>query len=55
MMVETDGPWEFQKEVMTHPKMIREVLKEISIIKNISIDKVAETIYENTIQFYLKG
>lgn len=55
MMVETDGPWEFQDDVMTHPSMIREVLKEISVIKNISVDKVAETIYENTIQFYLKG
>ncbi|WP_439020808.1 TatD family hydrolase [Bacillus thuringiensis] len=52
MMVETDGPWKFQENVMTHPRMIREVLKEISVIKNISVDKVAETIYENTIQFY---
>ncbi|PFB82011.1 DNAase [Bacillus anthracis] len=54
MMVETDGPWEFQKDVMTHPRMIREVLNEISIIKNISIDKVTETLYRNTIRFYLK-
>lgn len=52
MMVETDGPWEFHEDVMTHPRMIREVLKEISVIKNISVDKVAKTIYENTIQFY---
>jgi TatD DNase family protein len=35
--------------------MIREVLKEISVIKNVSVNKVAKTIYENTIQFYLKG
>lgn len=55
MMVETDGPWEFQDDVMTHPRMIRDVLKEISVIKNISVDQVAETIYENTIRFYLKG
>ena len=33
MMVETDGPWEFQEGVMTHPRMIREILKEISVIK----------------------
>lgn len=33
MMVETDGPWKFQENVMTHPRMIREVLKEISVIK----------------------
>ncbi|CEV42169.1 Mg-dependent DNase [Streptococcus pneumoniae] len=55
MMVETDGPWEFQDDVMTHPRMIRDVLKEISSIQNISIDKVAKTIYENTSRFYLKG
>ncbi|MEK4593890.1 TatD family hydrolase [Bacillus sp. FSL R9-9497] len=55
MMVETDGPWEFQDDVMTHPRMIRDVLKEISVIKNISVDQVAETTYENTIRFYLKG
>ncbi|MDA2424002.1 TatD family hydrolase, partial [Bacillus cereus] len=52
MMVETDGPWEFQEGVITHPRMIRDVLKEISVIKNISVDQVAETIYENTIRFY---
>ncbi|PEJ09644.1 TatD family hydrolase [Bacillus wiedmannii] len=52
MMVETDGPWEFHEDVMTHPRMIREVLKEISVIKNVSVNKVAKTIYENTIQFY---
>ena len=33
MMVETDGPWEFQEGVITHPRMIRDVLKEISVIK----------------------
>ncbi|MEB2589806.1 TatD family deoxyribonuclease, partial [Bacillus cereus] len=38
--------------VITHPRMIREVLKEISVIKNISVDQVAETIYENTIRLY---
>ena len=32
MMVETDTV-EFQEGVMTHPRMIREVLKEISVIK----------------------
>ncbi|WP_243525473.1 TatD family hydrolase [Bacillus pseudomycoides] len=54
MMVETDGPWEFQAGIMTHPCMIEDVLKEISLIKNISIDKVAEQIYQNTVQFYGK-
>ncbi|KFN01183.1 TatD family deoxyribonuclease [Bacillus clarus] len=54
MMVETDGPWEFQEDTMTHPHMIREVLKEIGVIKNIPVNKVAEQIYENTVRFYLK-
>ncbi|MCI0766388.1 TatD family hydrolase [Bacillus sp. TL12] len=54
MMVETDGPWEFQENMMTHPNMIQEVLKEISLIKNISIDKTTEQIYENTACFYGK-
>ncbi|PFN06880.1 MULTISPECIES: TatD family hydrolase [Bacillus cereus group] len=52
MMVETDGPWEFQDNAMTHPRMIHDVLKEISLIKNISMDKVAEQIYQNTVRFY---
>ncbi|MBC6972724.1 TatD family hydrolase [Bacillus sp. Xin] len=54
MMVETDGPWEFQENMMTHPNMIQDVLKEISLIKNISIDKTTEQIYENTACFYGK-
>lgn len=52
MMVETDGPWKFQEDIMTHPKMIKDVLKEISLIKNMPIDKVAERIYQNTVRFY---
>jgi TatD DNase family protein len=52
MMVETDGPWEFQDGVMTHPKMIKDILQEISVIKRISVEKVAEQIYENTVRFY---
>ncbi|MGH0432036.1 TatD family hydrolase [Bacillus hominis] len=52
IMVETDGPWEFQKDTMTHPYMIKDVLQEISIIKKISVEKVTEQIYENTVRFY---
>lgn len=52
MMVETDGPWEFQKDTMTHPYMIKDVLQEISIIKKISVEKVTEQIYANTVRFY---
>lgn len=54
MMVETDGPWEFQEDIMTHPNMIKDVLVEISQIKQLSIEEVAEQIYQNTVQFYGK-
>lgn len=53
MMVETDGPWEFQEDEMTHPVMIKEVLAEISCIKQVPIEEIAEQIYQNTYQFYL--
>ncbi|OQR58563.1 TatD family hydrolase [Bacillus sp. CDB3] len=52
MMVETDGPWEFQEDTLTHPYMIKDVLQEISIIKKISVEKVTEQIYANTVRFY---
>lgn len=52
MMVETDGPWEFQQGKMTHPIMIKEVLQEISRMKQLSVKEVAEQIYQNTYQFY---
>ncbi len=37
---------------MTHPNMIKDVLQEISVIKKISVEKVTEQIYENTVRFY---
>lgn len=54
MMVETDGPWQFQEGIMTHPSMIYDVLTSISDIKEMPIEKVAEVIYENTYNFYFR-
>jgi TatD DNase family protein len=55
MMVETDGPWRFEdifKHKLTHPKMIHNIIREISFIKEVDIRLVYETLYKNTIQFY---
>lgn len=55
MMVETDGPWEFEgifKYKRTHPKMIHNIIREIALIKEIDIRTVYGTLYENTKQFY---
>ncbi|MFD9625065.1 TatD family hydrolase [Peribacillus muralis] len=55
MMVETDGPWQFEgvfKGKSTHPGMIRESIRQIAIIKDLPIDHVYETLYQNTKDFY---
>lgn len=58
MMVETDGPWPFEGPFsgqMTHPKMMVESIRKIAELKNISLKKVSETLYENTKKFYRLG
>lgn len=55
MMVETDGPWEFDgpfKNQMTHPKMIHQVIEKIGKIKQLSYEEVAKVIYDTTADFY---
>lgn len=55
MMAETDGPWPFAgpfKNVMTHPKMIHQTIKEIVSIKKIATAEVYELLYINTKRFY---
>lgn len=32
--------------------MIKDVLEEVSVIKKIPVEKVAEQIYKNTVRFY---
>lgn len=55
MMVETDGPWPFKgpfQEKMTHPNMIKEVIKHIATIKQLPMQHVQEQIDLNTKLFY---
>lgn len=55
MMVETDGPWEFNgpfKGKLTHPKMIHNIVQKIASIKRMDIKIVYETLIENTKWFY---
>ncbi|KWW20063.1 DNAase [Peribacillus simplex] len=55
MMVETDGPWEFEGEFKgksTHPGMIHEGVRHIASIKGLPVDQVYETLYRNTKDFY---
>ncbi|WP_018933077.1 TatD family hydrolase [Gracilibacillus lacisalsi] len=55
MMVETDGPWPFEgrfKGEMTHPNMIREVIKQIAKVKQLPIQHIKEQVEQNTKLFY---
>ncbi|WP_285765676.1 TatD family hydrolase [Peribacillus sp. SI8-4] len=55
MMVETDGPWEFEGEFKgkpTHPGMIHESVRHIASIKGLPIDHVYGILHQNTKDFY---
>lgn len=55
LMVETDGPWPFEgkfKGEMTRPSMMHETVKEIAVIKNISIKEVYNWTFNTTKNFY---
>ncbi|MBP0724109.1 TatD family hydrolase [Bacillus sp. RG28] len=55
IMSETDGPWPFEgifTNQMTHPKMVHHVVREISEMKNISLNEVYSLLYENVRWFY---
>lgn len=55
LMVETDGPWPFQGPFegrRTHPSMIQDSIREISVIKKISVEEAGRILFENTIRFY---
>lgn len=55
IMVETDGPWPFEglfSGKMTHPNMIHQTIRQLSVLKAISVDKTYETLYVNTKQFF---
>lgn len=54
-MVETDGPWPFEgpfQGQMTHPRMIREAVKELAGIKKMDPEEAVKMIYEQTKRFY---
>ncbi len=47
IMIETDGPWRFEGPFsgqMTHPRMMRESIKKIAEIKQISMNEVEDVI-----------
>lgn len=55
LMVETDGPWQFEREFknqLTHPKMIHESVSMIAKLKGIPLSETYETLYTNTVQFF---
>ncbi|MFW9785115.1 MAG: TatD family hydrolase [Candidatus Heimdallarchaeota archaeon] len=53
LLLESDGPVEFSGKVGT-PAMIKEVLRSISKLKNVSIDELEEQIYNNTRNIFPK-
>ncbi|SFL34600.1 TatD DNase family protein [Gracilibacillus orientalis] len=55
MMAETDGPWPFEGSFqgkMTHPNMIKDVIKQITDIKNLPMQQVVDQVEQNTKLFY---
>lgn len=55
LMVETDGPWPFEGPCagrITLPDMVREVVAEIALLKELSLLEASEFLYENTRRFY---
>jgi TatD DNase family protein len=55
LMVETDGPWPFEGPFagqLTHPLMIHQSIVKIAKIKQVELEHVYKTIFQNTVQFY---
>ena len=54
LLVETDGPWKYEhdKNNMTHPKIVYDIIEEIAQIKEESKIKIGEQILENTKVLY---
>lgn len=55
MMVETDGPWQFEgifTGKRTHPAMIHETIPAIANLKKENTAMVYQTLYNNTKKFY---
>jgi TatD DNase family protein len=55
LMVETDGPWPFEGSFagkQTEPGMVRDVIREISLIRGLDAGDVADAVNENSRNFY---
>jgi TatD DNase family protein len=55
LMVETDGPWPFEGPFtgrVTEPVMVRDVIREIAVLRGLEIGEVNEIIRNNSKQFY---
>jgi TatD DNase family protein len=55
LMVETDGPWPFEGPFagkQTEPGMVRDVIREISLIRGLDSGDVADAMNENSRNFY---
>ncbi|MCP3030089.1 TatD family hydrolase [Halobacillus sp. A1] len=52
MMVETDGPYPFKENEITHPRMIHDSVKKISEMKQKDLGEVYQILFQNTKDFY---
>ncbi|RCW72039.1 TatD family hydrolase [Saliterribacillus persicus] len=55
MMIETDGPWNFDgpfKNKMTHPDMMLHSISKIAEIKNLDVVEIDKTLVRNTRAFF---
>jgi TatD DNase family protein len=55
MMVETDGPWQFEgpfKGQMTHPRMIHQSVGKIAELKQVNLTEVYLKLHQNTKEFF---
>jgi TatD DNase family protein len=55
MMAETDGPWPFEGPfagLPTKPGMVRDVLREIAVLKGVSEEEAQARLLHNTVEFY---
>lgn len=55
LMVETDGPWQFEGEFahhMTHPRILHTSISTIAMLKNMSISEVYNSLHTNTCRFF---
>lgn len=55
MMVETDGPWQFEgpfSNQRTEPQMMVQSIQKIAQLKQLSVEETSLILYENTKKFY---